>query len=116
MQKSYADKRRRHLEISADDHVFHRVTPFTSVGRTIKSKKLTPKFTGLYQILRRIGPMAYEIAFPPPLANIHNIFHVSQLRKGTPHPSHILESDLIQVKEIFLVEMKPIRILDSQVK
>ncbi|XP_068503935.1 uncharacterized protein [Phaseolus vulgaris] len=85
-------------------------------GRALKSKKLTPKFIGPYQILRRIGPVAYEIALPPPLANIHNIFHVSQLRKYVPDPSHILESDSIQEKENLSFEVKPIRIIDSQVK
>jgi len=115
-QKSYADQRRRPLEFSAGEHVFLRVTPFTGVRRALKSKKLTPKFIGPYQILRRIGPIAYEIALPPPLANIHNIFHVSQLRKYVPDPSHILESDSIQVKENLSFEVKPIRILDSQVK
>ena len=115
-QKSYADQRRRPLEFSAGEHVFLRVTPFTSVGRALKSKKLTPKFIGPYQILRRIGPVTYEIALPPPLANLHNIFHVSQLRKYVPDPSHILESDSIQVKENLTFEVKPIRILDSQVK
>ena len=64
--------------------------PFTGVGRTLKSNKLTPKFIGPYQILKRIGPVAYDIALPPPLANIHNIFRVSQLRKFVPDPSHIL--------------------------
>ena len=112
-QKSYADQRRRPLEFSASEHVFLRVTPFTGVGRALKSKKLTPKFIGPYQILRRIGHVAYEIALPPPLANIHNIFHVSQLRKYVPDPNHILESDSIQVKENFSFEVKPIRILDS---
>jgi len=53
---------------------------------------------------------------PPSLANIHNIFHVSQLRKYVPDPSHILESDSIQVKENLSLEVKPIKILDSQVK
>ena len=115
-QKSYADQRRRPLEFSAGEHVFLRVTPFTGVGRTLKSKKLTPKFIGPYQILRRIGPVAYEIALPPSLDNIHNIFHVSQLRKYVPNPSHILESDSIQVKENLSFEVKPIKILDSQVK
>ena len=80
-QKSYVDKRIGPLEFSAGEHVFLRVTPFTDVGRTLKSKKWTPKFIEPYQILRRIGLVAYEIALPPPLANIHNIFHVSQLRK-----------------------------------
>jgi len=115
-QKSYADQRRRPLEFSAGEHVFLRVTPFTGVGRVVKSKKLTPKFIGPYQILRRIGPVAYEIALPPPLANFHNIFHVSQLRKYVHDPSHNLESDSIQVKENLSFEVKPIRILDSQVK
>jgi len=77
-QISYAKKKKRPLEFSAGDHFFLRVTLFTGVGRALKSKKLTPKFIRPYQILRRIGPVAYEIAFPP-LANIHNIFHVSQL-------------------------------------
>jgi len=60
--------------------------------------------------------VTYEIALPPPLANIHNIFHVSQLRKYVSDPSHILESDSIQVKENLSFEVKPIKILDSQVK
>jgi len=73
-QKAYADRRRRPLEFSAGEHIFFRVTPFTSVGRALKFKKFTHKFIGPYQILRRIGHVAYEIALPPPLANIHNIF------------------------------------------
>jgi len=115
-QISYANKRIRPLEFSAGDNFFFRVTLFTSVGRALKSKKLTPKFIRPYQILRRIGPVAYEIAFSPPLANIHNIFHVSQLRKFVLDPSHILKSDSIQVKENLSFEVKLIRILDSQVK
>ena len=76
-QKSYADPDRRPLEFEEGEHVFLRVTPTTGVGRAIKSKKLTPKFTGPYQILRRVGPVAYQIALPPFLSNIHDVFHVS---------------------------------------
>jgi len=93
-KKSYADQRRRPLEFSTSEHVVLRVTSFTGVGRTLKSKKLTPKF---------IGPVAYEIVLPPPLTNIHNIFHVSQLRKYVLDLSHILESDSIQVKRKFVI-------------
>jgi len=100
-QISYVKKRRRPLEFSVGDHFFLRVTLFTGVGRALKSKKLTPMFIRPYQILRRIGPLAYEIAFPSRLANIHNIFHVSQLRKFVPDPSHILKSDSIQVPQYF---------------
>ena len=76
-QKSCADQRRRPLEFELGDHVFLRITPTTGVGRVIRSKKLSPKFIGPYHILRRIGPVAYEIALPPPLSNLHSVFHVS---------------------------------------
>ncbi|KAG2394978.1 uncharacterized protein HKW66_Vig0076470 [Vigna angularis] len=115
-QKSYADKRRRPLEFEEGDHVFLRVTPTTGVGRAIKMRKLTPKFLGPYQILKKIGPVAYEIALPPRLAKLHNIFHVSQLRKYIPDPKHVLEVDEIQVKENLTMDVGPVRILDVQMK
>jgi len=59
------NRRRRPLEFTARDHVFLRVTRTISVGRALRSSKLSPKFLGLYQISRRIGPVAYEIAIPP---------------------------------------------------
>jgi len=74
-QKSYADKRRRPLEFEEGDHVFLWVTPTTGIGRVLKSRKLTPRFIEPYQIIRRIGTTAYEIALPPHLANLHNVFH-----------------------------------------
>ena len=57
--------------------MFLRVTPVTGVGRALKSRKLTPCFVGPYQIMQRIGEVAYRIALPPPLANLHDVFHVS---------------------------------------
>jgi len=96
--------------------VFLRLTPTTGVGRVLKSKKLTPRFIGSYQITRRIGTMVYEIALPSHLANLHNIFHVSQLRKYIPDPSHVLEADDIQGREDLTVEAGPVQILDSQIK
>lgn len=78
-QKSYHDKHRKDLEFKEGDHVFLRVTPMTGVGRALKSKKLTPKFIGPYQILERVGTVAYRVGLPPHLSNLHNVFHVSQL-------------------------------------
>nr|KYP32280.1 hypothetical protein KK1_047073 [Cajanus cajan] len=57
-QKSYADRRRRPLEFEEGEHVFLKVTPTTGVGRVIRAKKLTPRFIGPYQILRRAGLVA----------------------------------------------------------
>jgi len=92
-QKSYIDKRRQPLEFEVVDHVFLRVTPTVGIGRAIKSRKLTPRFVGPYQILKRIDIATYDIALSPHLANLHNVFHVSQLRKYIASPSHVLESD-----------------------
>ena len=61
-QKSYADRRRRPLDFEPGDHVLLRISLTTGVGMAIRSKKLSPKFIGPYQILRRIGPVTYEIA------------------------------------------------------
>jgi len=69
------------------------------IGRAIKSRKLSPRFVGPYQILRRIGAVTYEIALPPHLANLHNVFHISQLRKYIAYSSHVLESNDIQIRE-----------------
>ncbi|XP_017438092.1 uncharacterized protein LOC108344135 [Vigna angularis] len=115
-QKSYADQRRRPLEFVAGDHVFLRVTPTTGVGRAIRARKLSPKYLGPYQILRRIGPVAYEIVMPPQLANLHPVFHVSQLRKYVSDSSHILEVENVQVREDLSVEVQPVRIEESQNK
>jgi len=92
-QKFDADKRRRPLEFEAGDHVFLRVTPTTGIGRALNSRKFTPRFISPYHITRRIGPLAYKIALPAHLANLHNVFHVSQLRKYVADPTHVLEKD-----------------------
>jgi len=85
--KSYQDKRRKDLEFEVGDHVFLRVIPWTRVGRALKSRKLTTRFIGPIQILKRVGLVAYQIALPPSLSNLHNVFHVSQLHKYIHDPS-----------------------------
>ena len=115
-QKSYHDKRRKDLEFQEGDHVFLKVTPITGVGRALKSKKLTSKFMGPYQISERIGVAAYRVALPPHLANLHDVFHVSQLRKYIPDPSHVIPLDDVQVRENLTVETLPLRVDDRKVK
>jgi hypothetical protein len=115
-QKSYYDRKKRAVEFQEGDHVFLRVTPMTGVGRALKSKKLTPRFIGPYQILKRIGDVAYQIALPPRLSNLHDVFHVSQLRKYVPDPSHVIQSDDVHVRENLTMETTPLRIEDKEVK
>ncbi|XP_006603152.1 uncharacterized protein [Glycine max] len=115
-QKSYYDKRRKDLEFAIDDHVFLRVTPWTGVGRALKSRKLTPRFIGPFEILKRVGPVAYQVALPPSFSNLHSVFHISQLKKYVHDSSHVIELDNVQVKENLTYETQPLRIDDRMVK
>ncbi|KAK2450820.1 hypothetical protein QL285_009918 [Trifolium repens] len=115
-QKSYHDKRRKVIEFQEGDHVFLKVTSTTGVGRALNSRKLTSRFIEPYQIYQRIGKVAYRIALPPSLANLHDVFHVSQLRKYVSDPSHVIELDDVQVRENLTVETIPLRIEGREVK
>ncbi|XP_014511617.1 uncharacterized protein LOC106770315 [Vigna radiata var. radiata] len=115
-QKSYADQRQKPLEFVVGDHVFLRVTLTTGVGRAIRARKLSLRYLGPYQILRRIRPIAYKITMLPKLANLHPMFHVSQLRKYVPDPSHVLEAEDVQIRGDLSVEVQPVRVEDSQTK
>ena len=115
-QKIYQDKRRKDLEFKVGDHVFLRVTPWAGVGRALKSQKLIPHFIGHFQILKRVSPVAYNIALPSSLSNLHNVFHVSQLRKYIHNPSHVIKFDEVQVKENLTYETLPLRIEDRLTK
>jgi len=76
-QKSYHDKRRKDIEFQVGDHVFIRVNHVTGVGRALKCRKLTPRFVGPFEIVEKVGAVAYWIALSPSLSNLHDVFHVS---------------------------------------
>ncbi|XP_052724011.1 uncharacterized protein LOC128193864 [Vigna angularis] len=82
----------------------------------MRPKKLSPKFVGPYQILRKIGPVEYELTLPPQLSNLHPVFHVSQLRKYIANPSHVLELEDIQLRPDRTLEMQPVRIVKSDTR
>ena len=115
-KKSHHNKKRKDLEFQDGDHVFLRVTPVTGVGRVPKSKKLTPRFSGPYQITQRIRAVAYRVALPPSLSNLCDVFHVSQLRKYVHDPSHVIQMDDVHVRDNMTVEAAPIWIRDREVK
>ncbi|XP_058732966.1 uncharacterized protein LOC131604550 [Vicia villosa] len=116
LQKSYHDKRRKALEFEKDDHVFLRVTLVTGVGRALKSRKLMAHFIGPYQITKRVGEVAYRIALPPSLDNLHDVFHVSKLRRYIADPSHVVQLDYVEVRDNLNVETLPMQIENREVK
>ena len=93
-----------------------KVTPVTQVGRACKSRKLTPKFIGPYQILKKIGFVAYQIVLPPNLSKLHNVFHVSQLHKYIHDLLHVIEPDIVQIRENLTYDILPVRIGDRRIK
>jgi len=86
------------------------------VARAIKAKKLNPRYIGPFQILKRIGPVAYQIALPPHLLNLHDVFHVLQLWKYTLYASHVLEFESVQLREDLALQVGPVRIDDASIK
>jgi len=77
-----------------------------------KVEKFNPRYIRSYSIIQRIGEVAYRLELPAELQRIHNVFHVSQLRKYIPDPSHVIEPDPIQLQENLSYEEQPLQILD----
>ena len=81
-----------------------------------KKGKLAPRYVGPFQILERVGPVAYRVALPPNMEQVHNVFHVSMLRGYLQDLSHIIDYQLIALNDNLIYEEKPIQILDRQMK
>ena len=89
--------RRRPLEFEVSDHVSLKVIPKRGVVRFDKHGKLSSRFIGPFEILERIGTVAYRLALPPSMSGVHEVFHVSMLRKDTPDPAHVMDWGQIDV-------------------
>ncbi|GJW04723.1 reverse transcriptase domain-containing protein [Tanacetum coccineum] len=115
-QKSYADNRRKPLEFEVGDKVLLKVSPWKGVMRFRKKGKLAPRYVGPFEILKRIGPVAYRLRLPNELSEVHDTFHVSNLKKCLADANFHVPLDAIKVdKTLHLVE-KPVEIMDREVK
>ena len=115
-QKSFADLKMRDIEYEVGVKVFLKVSLLRKILRFGKKGKLSPRFIGPYEILERIGLVAYHLALPPKLAKLHNVFHVSMLRRYRSNESHILPVQEIQVQEDLSYDEDPKAILAREVK
>ncbi len=80
---------------SVGDHVFLKIKPIRAIA---KSKgKLSPRFVGPFEILRRVGETAYQLALPPEYSMMHDVFHVSNLKAYVKDESHVLNHEPIQL-------------------
>jgi hypothetical protein len=93
-QKNYVDKDRTHGEFKVGDHVFLKVKSNRSSLKLGNCAKLVAIFCGLFEILERIGPVAYMLSLPASMT-VHNVFHVSFLKKYIPDANHVIDWNVI---------------------
>ncbi|GMI77235.1 hypothetical protein HRI_001392800 [Hibiscus trionum] len=89
-QKSNANLKRKEIEFTIGDCVFLKVSPWKKVIRFGRKGKLSPRFIGPSEVVERVGPIVYRLRLPPELKRIHDVFHVSKLRKYRSDPSHVM--------------------------
>jgi hypothetical protein len=114
-KKIYADKNITHIEFKVGDHVFLRVKANKISLKLGNCSKLAAKYCGLFEIIERIGPIAYRLALHACMI-IHNVFHVSLLKKYIPDDNHVIDWNLIQVKQENAFQVHLMRILDWKSK
>jgi hypothetical protein len=115
-QKSYADQSRRAVQFEVGDRVFLKASPMRGIQRFGVRGKLAPRFVGPFEIERRVGEVAYQLALPAHLQGIHNVFHVSNLRKYVPDSSHVVDHETLSLEPDLSFTEVPARILETAVK
>ncbi|GKE33374.1 putative reverse transcriptase domain-containing protein, partial [Tanacetum coccineum] len=114
--KSYADKRRKPLEFSVGAYVLLKVSPWKGVVRFRKKGKLAPRFVRPFEIIKKMGPVAYMLDLPEELDGVHDTFHVSNLKKCLDDPTLQVPLDEIQVDAKLNFMEKPVEILEREFK
>ena len=89
-------------------------SPARETLRFEQKGKLSRRFIGPYEILSRIGDMAYRLALPPELSGVHNVFHVSMLKKYVQDSSHVLRHELLEIREDATYIEKPVKIIETK--
>ncbi|KAJ4961944.1 hypothetical protein NE237_021854 [Protea cynaroides] len=115
-QKHYADSRRRDLEFVVGNKVFLKISPVRGLKRFGKKGKLCPKYVGPYEILTRRGNVAYQLALPPSMSSVHDVFHVSLLKKYVRDSSHILTANPLDLTEDLTFEVVPVMLSRRKVQ
>ena len=115
-QKSYDDMKRKDIQYEVGEKVFLKVSPWKKVMRFGKKGKLSPRFIGPYEVIEKVGSVAYYLELRPELEKIHNVFHVSMLRRYRSDPSHVVSSETIELRPDLTYEEELVEILAREVK
>jgi hypothetical protein len=106
----------KNFKIYRGNKVFLRVAPTKGVTRFDKKWKLNPRYIRAFEILERVGPVAYRLALSPNLAEIHDVFHVSMLKKYVPDPSHVIKYEPLQLREDLTYKELLVKLMDRKIQ
>jgi hypothetical protein len=113
-QETYANKRRRPLEFKVGNHVYLRVSPMKGVKRLGVKGKLAPRYIGPFPILEKCGTVAYKLDLPSSLAEVHDIFHMSQLKKCLKALVDVVLPEVTPLEANLSYSEHPIKVLDQK--
>ncbi|GKA27775.1 putative reverse transcriptase domain-containing protein [Tanacetum coccineum] len=114
--ENYADKRRKPLEFSVGDYVLLKVSLCKGVVRFGKKRKLAPRFVGPFEIIEKVGLVAYRLDLPEELNGVHDTFHVSNLKKCLADPTLQVPLDEIRVDAKLNFVEEHVEILEREYK
>jgi hypothetical protein len=112
-QKSYADTWRRLLEFKEGDHVYLKVSPIRGMRRFKVKGKLSTRFIRPFLILKRVEEVEYQLELPDHLAGVHDVFHVSQMKRCLRVPEEQLPMENLSVQDDLTYTKYPVKILDT---
>jgi hypothetical protein len=112
-QKSYIDHRRRELSFEVGHFIYLKVSPMRGLRRSKVRGKLAPRFIRPFKILEKRGELAYQLELPPQLSDVHDVFHVSQLKKCLCVPKEQIPMEDLDTKKDFSYQEYPVKILET---
>jgi hypothetical protein len=114
-QKSYHDKAKAPREFEVSNYVYLKVSPTKGIQRFGVKGKLAPRYIGPYVVTEKFGSVAYRIRLPERLSVVHNVFHVSQLKKCEQIPeAQIIEETNAEVEPDLSLAEYPMKVLDQK--
>ena len=114
-QKEYADRKVRDLEFMEGEQVLLKVSPMKGVMRFGKRGKLSQRYIGPFEVLKRVGEVDYALALPPGLSGVHPVFHVSRLKRYHGDGNYIIRWDSVLLDENLSYEEERVAILDREI-
>src|SRR3954463_1375571 len=112
-QKSYYDPHHRQESYNLNEKAYLRVSPLKGTQRFGIKGKLAPRYIEPFRILAKRGQVSYQLELPPHLCRVHDVFHVSQLRRCFKDPIHEVDHETLDLQDELSYREYPIRILDS---